>query len=120
MGPQDVRRDVQEQRTEPKDDTVKKLMEMCQKQCERIEHLEKCLRERPPVVCPPSAPECRPPLFRRPLFGPRCEPLHHCEPLPHCEPAPGPMAPATTTESIALPRTMPAGTPAKKTAPTID
>lgn len=71
---------------------IKKLLEVCEKQCERLDQLERCIKER--NVSPPPPPVCPQPLFRRPFFNrceplfPRCEPtLQRCEPLAPCEPA---------------------------------
>ena len=93
MGPQDItdRRGPADERINPPADekVVRKLMDLCEKQCERIDQLERCIKERnvcpPTVICPPTTPTCPPTLFRRPLF-PRCEPLfQRCEPLPTCD-----------------------------------
>ncbi len=85
-----------EERIQPPAEEVKKLLEICEKQSERINQLERCLKDRnvcpPTIICPPTAPVCPPPLPRRPLF-PRCEPLfprcepNRCETLVPCEPA---------------------------------
>jgi hypothetical protein len=73
---------------------TKQLVDICEKLCERVERMEKCIADRnaspPTMVCPPEVPYC-PPFFRRPLF-PRCEPLRQrCEPQPcppDCMPVP--------------------------------
>ena len=82
-------------------------METCKKLEARCIQLEKCLNERvaPTVICPPTAPICPQPFFRRPLFQrgellfPRGEPV--CEPLQQCEPITtvAPMPTATPTSN---------------------
>lgn len=95
---------------------LKKLLDLCQKQCDRIDHLEKCLKERnasPAVICPPQ------PLLRRPLFN-RCEPLfNRCEPLfNRCEP----LVPCEPAEKLSMPAPLPtpsASPPAKAQPPVL-
>lgn len=95
----------------PPSEDLKKLVDLCEKQCERIDQLERCIKARniapPTVICPPSAPYCPPqPLFRRPLFQrsepffQRCDPI--CEPLKQCDPV-DPIQPKQTSRPMQNP-----------------
>ena len=85
---------------------VKKMLEVCERLNDRIDRMEKCLREReaspPPVICP--APARTAPLFGRPLFNrgmglfQRCEP--QCETLQPCEPV---LNPPASVELLPMP-----------------
>lgn len=99
----------------PCPDETRQMLEMCRKLNERLDCMERCIKERaaPTVICPPEGTVCPPtmrvPLFRRPLFN-RCEPLFHrcdpqCDTLQPCEPAVTPSAttPATSTPPTLIP-----------------
>ena len=107
----------------PPPEEIEKLYKLCEKQSERMDQLERYIKERaapPTVIFPPSAQHCPSPLSRRPLFQ-RGEPFLHrcdpfCEPWRECEPVermltkqtPRPLqnAPASAVEASTAERLM--------------
>jgi hypothetical protein len=75
------------------------MLDLCRKLNQRLDYLEKCIRDRPApptVICPPATPACPLPLLHRPWLN-RCEPVANpcdtqcdqwrpCDPLAPAEP----------------------------------
>jgi hypothetical protein len=79
----------------PKEECTQQLLDMCKKLNQRLDCIEKNLKDRAEPVCP--APLLRRPLFNRPLFN-RCE--TPCEIMIPCEP--GPVLPGPTPKGAAI------------------
>lgn len=77
----------------PPPSVEEQMLDMCKKLNQRLDCMERCIKDRNSAICPPS--ECVPacpqplfPLFRRPLFN-RAEPIHcdpHCATMQDCAP----------------------------------